>query len=152
MKGFVYFIAPEALLHRPDLDEGKVVKIGFTTQHPVTRLRALQTGSPLHLKVWAYIRGPKSLETAFHRTFDPLCSHGEWFYVTGKLADFMVHLGEEPNVGNLLPEEKIGGAVHDSIFAQHPPHPSIDTTEWLATAHPEQLADYFREEWLEALS
>lgn len=150
MSGFVYFIAPEALLHRPQFDEGRLVKIGFTSQHPYTRLKALQTGSPLHLKVWAYIRGPKALESAFHRTFGPLSSHGEWFFVTGKLADFMAHLGDEPDVGNLLTEDRIGGAVHDSIFAKHPPHPSIDRKEWLESACPENLAPFFADEWLEA--
>jgi hypothetical protein len=151
-RGFVYFICPEALLHRPRGDQGAMVKIGYTGGNPKARLRALQTGSPMYLRVWAYIDGTEELEAAFHNAFAPLRSHGEWFYCEGKLRDFMAYLGEEPNVGLHVGEEALEAAVHDNVFSLHPPHPSVDPEEWLASAYPAALAGFFPDAWVEALT
>lgn len=152
MKGFVYFIAPEALLHRPDYDQGKMVKIGFTRSNPHARLRSLQTGCPLPLKVWAYTHGTVELEQALHRTFAGLRHMGEWFYALDKLGDMMVFLGEEPDVGRLFDEDSFAGIVSDTIFTDHPPHPSVDYATWAASTQPEHLAGFFPDEWAAWLS
>lgn len=149
---FVYFIAPEALLNRPENDCGKVVKIGFTKSHPYSRLKTLQTGSPLPLKVWFYFHGSQDLEAAFHETFAELRVHGEWFMVQDKLEEFIQYLGEEPHVGHLVDDEKLAAAVFDNIFQWHPPHPSINKHWWLRSATPECLAAHFPDEWAEALA
>ena len=95
-KGFVYFVAPEACLDRPEGDEGRVVKIGFTANDPIARLAGLQTGSPMPLKLWAFVGGDLALEAALHSAFAPLNSHGEWFYAEGALRDLMCRMGGEP--------------------------------------------------------
>lgn len=140
---YVYFICPEALLHRSDA----VVKIGFTKKHPNIRLSTLQTGSPEVLKLWAYTKGSAALETAFHEAFAELRSHGEWFFVVQKLYDFLGYLGQEPDVGNLISRERLAEAVHDNIFSNSPPHPDICPSDWLKSANPESLARHFPHEW-----
>ena len=151
-RGFVYFIAPEALLHRPFGDQGAMVKIGFTRGNPFARLCALQTGSPLHLKVWAYTDGTLELEGALHNAFAPLRSHGEWFFCEGKLFDLMAYLAEEPNTGNHASQARFEAAVSDTLFTDWPPHPSVDKEQWVASANPAALADFFPDAWVEALT
>ena len=146
MSGFVYFIGPEALLHREDA----LVKIGYTRNNPRVRLSALQIGSPLPLVLWAYTPGNEDLERAFHATFAELRSHGEWFYVHYKLFDFLGYLGDEPNIGNLITPEQLEVAVFDNIFSLAVPHPSVPEREWLQSAEPERLAGHFPDLWREA--
>lgn len=151
MNGFVYFITPEAVLHRQPDDEGRVVKIGFTKSRPEKRLSALQTGCPLPLKLWAYCEGTYELERAFHETFAELRLHGEWFMVADKLRGLLGYLGEEPHVGNRISEEQMGVAIFDNVFCDQPPHPSIKEKDWVQSARPECLAGFFPEEWRERI-
>ena len=144
--GFVYFIGPEALLHRED----SLVKIGFTKSHPKVRLANFQTGSPEHLVLWAYTPGGLDLEKAFHATFANLNSHGEWFYVERKLECLLCYLGDEPDIGNLISRERLEDAIHDNIFSNCAPHPSISDEEWQSSASPECLASHFPDLWLES--
>lgn len=146
MSGFVYFVAPEALLHRSD---DSLVKIGFTNGHPRFRLRNLQCGSPLPLVLWAYVEGGTALERAFHEAFADLRAHGEWFYVADKLRDFLAYLGEEPNIGNLISRERLEVALHDVLFCDWPSHPSIDEGDWLRSCRTEALKPYFPDVWSE---
>lgn len=143
--GYVYFVAPEALLHRDELDEGTQVKIGFTRGNPLVRLSALQTGSPLPLKLWAYVQGSKELESAFHETFAEMRSHGEWFYVSSKLYDFMGYLGEEPHTGNLITREQMAVAIFDCLIPDRPSHPSHDENLWRVSADASHLKAFFPE-------
>lgn len=70
--GIIYFIGP---------DEG-MVKIGFTNDLQ-TRLKRLQCGSPVPLKVLASISGqPQTLEREYHTRFASARQHGEWFLRT----------------------------------------------------------------------
>ncbi|MFI1177853.1 GIY-YIG nuclease family protein [Streptomyces melanogenes] len=56
----------------------RIVKIG-TSSAPQTRLRDLQTGSPVRLHLlWTTPGGP-DLEAALHAHFSPYRVHGEWF-------------------------------------------------------------------------
>lgn len=151
-RGFVYFICPEAILHRKRGDDGARVKIGYTGGNPKERLRALQTGSPMPLVLWAYADGTEELEAAFHNAFAPLRSHGEWFYCEGKLFDLMACLGDEPNVGNYISEDRLEAVISDMVFTNLPPHPSVDEKEWLSTANPAALAGFFPDAWVEALT
>ena len=145
-KGHIYLIAPEAALHRSDIN---VVKIGFTRGNPLARLASLQTGSPAPLRLWAYFDGTEELERAFHRTFAELHSHGEWFLIEYKLADFMHYLGEEPHIGHYVPEERLEVALYDVVFSKFPPHPSVPEDAWLRSAEPEHLRAFFPDIWEE---
>lgn len=147
MSGFVYFIAPEALLHRSFPDS--IVKIGYTSSHPKKRLRALQTGSPVPLVLWAYTNGTEQLEKAFHDAFSELRAHGEWFYAEYKLHDFLCYLGDEPNIGNFIDREKIGVALFDNVLSDFVPHPSVPEDEWKGSADFSPLAAFYPElmEW-----
>ena len=55
------------------------VKVGYTTQEPKERLRALQTGSPIKLRLIGYCEGTKKGEAILHRVFGSLRMEGEWF-------------------------------------------------------------------------
>jgi hypothetical protein len=147
MTGFVYFIAPDAILHRNDGDA--LVKIGYTRHSPHQRLRALQTGSPVHIKVWAYIRGTEALERAFHDAFAELRSHGEWFFVHYKLYDFLALLGREPHIGKLIENEQVEVALFDSVFQKSVPHPSVPEADYMRSARPEALRPFYPRLWNE---
>lgn len=118
MNGYVYFIAPDALLHRSFPDN--VVKIGFTTGSVEARRSALQIGSPLPLKVWGYTPGSLELESAFHRSFADVRSHGEWFFAKRQLADLLRIVGEEPDVGRLVRTSEMM-SILDEVTGIYPP-------------------------------
>jgi hypothetical protein len=149
-KGYVYFIAPEALFHRAPDSEGRIAKIGFTTASPFERLKALQTGSPLILKVWAYVRGTEQLEAALHLAFDGYRSHGEWFHVEGPLADLLYAFAQEPNTGRLIDEEELEGAIHDNVFTGM--FDGQEGEEPYSRVKAESLAGFFPDAWMEALT
>lgn len=149
-KGYVYFIAPEACLWRPDGNEGRRVKIGFTSGEPDSRLRTLRTGSPLTLVLWAYVRGTPELEAALHETFAPLRCHGEWFVADHKLQDMLCYLGDEPGIGNLISEDAFESALFDNVFSHCAPHPLVPEKEYLASANAEALARLYPDLWKES--
>jgi hypothetical protein len=71
------------------------IKIGFT-QSLRARLKSLQKGSPIPLKVLCSIKGGKLREAAFHETFAHLRAHGEWFKATKELRDYITVLKARP--------------------------------------------------------
>lgn len=148
MSGFVYFIAPEAVLHRPEHDPCRVVKIGFTASHPRQRLRTLQTGSPAPLVLWAFTPGSEALEGAFHETFAELQSHGEWFFVEDKLRLLLSMLGDEPNIGNLIQPQQMGVAIRDALVSDSAEIVPDDRGLWEISAYPEPLRRFFPEAFL----
>ena len=88
--------------------ETKRVKIGFTTGHPLKRLKALQTGSPTKLSLLAIHPGDIEHERILHNRFAGDCEHGEWFNITDELIDHVecmviimafdaAHKGEKPD-------------------------------------------------------
>jgi hypothetical protein len=107
-KGWVYFIGPEAILHRHD---SQVVKIGFTRLEPTKRLSALQCGSPVALSLIAYFHGSERLEAALHQAFAHLRSHGEWFFLCESLRDLIAGFGDSA-LGEKFVSPK---AMHQSI-------------------------------------
>jgi hypothetical protein len=66
---------------------GGPVKIGRTRKPMDERLRALQTGSPVKLRVIGVIEGDREGEC--HRKFAHDRLHGEWFTATDKLLKFI---------------------------------------------------------------
>jgi hypothetical protein len=143
--GFVYFIAPEALFLRDE--DTQLVKIGYTRHSPESRLASLQCGSPLHLKVYIYTEGSQELERAFHEAFAPCRSHGEWFYLAYKLHDFMSYF-PEPNgrdVTAYVPREEISVSLHDNVWSDSVPHPSVPERQWQESASFEPLCRFYPE-------
>lgn len=62
-----------------------LIKIGVA-KDVRARLRALQTGSGVRLTLLATAPGSYALERHYHRMFDHLRAHGEWFHRHPSLA------------------------------------------------------------------
>lgn len=83
----IYFIQPE---------EGGLMKIGFAND-PTRRLRELQTGSPLRLRLVAEVPGTIEDERALHRHFRHLRERHEWFRPVPELRVYLARqLGAAP--------------------------------------------------------
>lgn len=59
-------------------DEGPI-KIGFTQQPIKERLKSIQNGSPIKLRVLATMPGVRKKEAWYHRLYAAHRLHGEWF-------------------------------------------------------------------------
>ena len=84
-EGFVYFILSE---------ETGLVKIGVTTDLR-RRVRALQTASPVELKLMGKIIGNRWREERFHLVFREYRERGEWFRYEGEVRDFVEGLAKK---------------------------------------------------------
>ena len=74
--GYVYFISCK---------EVPVIKIGFASKDWRHRFTAIQTGSPVDLKVEAVAPGTQEMEQELHRIFDATRHRNEWFKRTNDL-------------------------------------------------------------------
>lgn len=77
----VYFIRAES---------SGLIKIG-KANNPVSRLKAIQTGSTEKLTLIAYTPGSHAEEKALHRRFASRRRHGEWFEPDDELLDVIKH-------------------------------------------------------------
>ena len=64
------------------------VKIG-SSEDPLGRLRALQTGSSLLLELFGVMPGEAKMERGIHAFFAYLRQHGEWFKLAPKLERYI---------------------------------------------------------------
>lgn len=144
---FVYFIAPEALLHRPETDELCRVKIGYTGGQPWARLAQLQTGSPVSLSLFGYIEGSQELERAFHLAFAQLQYSGEWFTCQFKLKDLLSRVSREGIDNALIPRAEFVSALRETIFALPSEFPGQEGLGHREMTDPEYLALHFPEVW-----
>lgn len=71
-----------------------VVKIGFS-KNPTARLRQLQSGFPMPLRLLGTEPGARALERARHKEFSDLRKSGEWFAHTGPLKLHIARLRAE---------------------------------------------------------
>lgn len=76
--GYVYFAQVQP-------DHGGPIKIGFTKEHPSSRLKSIQVGCPWPITLRGYARGPMSLERQLHRRFEAYRMEGEWFLPSEEL-------------------------------------------------------------------
>jgi len=101
------------------------------------------------LKIWAFVDGTEALEQAFHRAFDELRSHGEWFFIEFKLRDFLHYLGQEPFVGQHITREQLEVALFDVVFAPGAPHPDVPEEAYLRSCDHSHLRSFFPDVWEE---
>lgn len=94
----------------------KSIKIGFTNQNPLARLKALQTGSNLELTLLGVINGDKNRELRLHDRFKEFRIRGEWFKNSKELVNFInenalpnIARSQESNVDEL--EICIGNSI-----------------------------------------
>ena len=76
-KSYVYFALSAGM-----------VKIGISS-NPKKRLESLSTGSAAPIRIIKKIDGDARLERELHNRFAGLRSHGEWFFFSGGLVDFI---------------------------------------------------------------
>lgn len=77
---FIYFV--EAV----GLDK---IKIGTTSNSPRHRLQMLQNACPVQLKLLALVKGGVEIEDHIHAAFQNSRCHGEWFYATADLRNYI---------------------------------------------------------------
>jgi hypothetical protein len=65
------------------------IKIGFTDNNPILRLRDLQVGNPTELILIKTISGTHSLEQHLHKKFNHIHYRGEWFNITDELINYI---------------------------------------------------------------
>lgn len=90
--GFVYFVQEIEL---------KRIKIGFTTSHPLSRLKKLANATSQELVFLGFQLGDESLEKKLHRKFAALHRRNEWFEPGASL----VHYIEQLSYGNEFERE-----------------------------------------------
>lgn len=66
----------------------RLVKIG-TTADPKSRLNSIRTNSPDKVKLLKLIKGNKGDEQTIHDLFASVHSHGEWFYPSRGLMEYI---------------------------------------------------------------
>ena len=70
------------------------IKIGYSVD-PESRLRSLQSGSPVKLAILAVEQGGASREAAYHEQFAADRLHGEWFKRTPALTKLIARLTKQ---------------------------------------------------------
>lgn len=79
-RGCVYFVHA-AIVNR--------IKVGFTRNNVYTRLKELQTLSPVELTVLGIHRGSILMERGFHKKFQANRWNGEWFNATPEMEQYI---------------------------------------------------------------
>jgi len=69
--------------------DGGPIKIGYTRYSAESRLAAFQIGCPVKLIILATHSGSSKREKEIHGIFDLYRTHGEWFWYSSKLADYI---------------------------------------------------------------
>lgn len=78
----------------------RYLKIG-TTINVESRIKGLQTGSPIKLKVVGILDGSYATEAGLHDMFNHLHHNGEWFRYTDELKWFIHALRDNPEINNI---------------------------------------------------
>lgn len=78
---YIYFIH--------ETGEDAIFKMGKTANHPVDRLKQLQTGNPRKLLVYRYIKvdDHSSAEDYLHCKYSEFHIHGEWYNISRSVVD-----------------------------------------------------------------
>lgn len=97
-----------------------IVKIGVTKSLP-SRLKSIQTGSPVPLRVLWWHPGSYDLEEFLHREFDDFRLHGEWFDFGVEEPGALVELTVRAARPDEFPPEIGMREGFDEYFLKHPP-------------------------------
>jgi ribosomal protein L40E len=73
------------------------IKIGFTSGDAETRLKGIQTGSPVRLNVIATIESDYRLENQIHRKFAQHRLSGEWFSRAPEIMEYIAQNAKTPS-------------------------------------------------------
>jgi hypothetical protein len=65
------------------------IKIGFTNDSAKSRLRVMQTGNPMRLRLLLQIEGDERLEAGLHQHFSDSRVRGEWFHPVSSLLELI---------------------------------------------------------------
>lgn len=80
--------------------DGGPIKIGVTND-AAKRLRGLQTGCPVPVRLLATQPGDVQREAELHSVFDAHRQHGEWFFPASELLDYVGTLEPAPAKASL---------------------------------------------------
>lgn len=82
------------------------IKIGYT-KHLNSRVKGLQTSSPVPLKLITSMKGGRSIERALHARFSDLRIRGEWFRPDPELLKYIEEITRDPAEQSLpeMPDE-----------------------------------------------
>lgn len=72
-----------------------LVKIGRSFV-PEFRLKLMQSGSPVPLRLIGYIDGDHVAERQIHDRFKPYRAHGEWFRCDGEVKEWISKTFQRP--------------------------------------------------------
>lgn len=78
------------------IQANEYIKIGYS-KDPQTRLKELQTGNPIKLKLLFTIPGSFEHEKSFHEIFHAQRAKGEWFRFVDKLKWCILAFSDETN-------------------------------------------------------
>ena len=81
--GYVYFVQEAELLR---------IKIGFTTSHPLQRLKTLANASSQALIFLGFQIGDELLEKKLHAKFNAIHCRNEWFHAAPDLLAYIEKL------------------------------------------------------------
>jgi hypothetical protein len=95
--GWVYFVSGTG--------KADAVKIGWASKSVADRVRGLQVGSPVELRVLVSVVAMCAFERWCHRQFDADRLYGEWFRRTPRLSGFMARLAAMGDVSGLSPAD-----------------------------------------------
>lgn len=131
-RGGVYFVQAAD-------DRDGLIKIGYASESVQKRLAALQTGSPMRLRLLGVIVDvPPDVEKRLHRRFASAREHGEWFRPTDDIrrlaageAPFLVALVTRHHAAKVL---QVPTAILDEVDAcldaamdKHPANGTVRT-------------------------
>jgi hypothetical protein len=100
----IYFIQDETVC---------LIKIGYTSDDAANRLKFLQTGSPVGLRLLATIPGELSDERQLHARFAAHRERGEWFRPVPELVSLLI---ERSGVRGYLQGREAGRASAEDDF------------------------------------